>query len=62
MKDYETFLSECDKVERHAFRILVPGGRLVCVVGDVCLARRNSDGISCCPSCRHMRNVPKDRL
>ncbi|MCX5899952.1 MAG: site-specific DNA-methyltransferase, partial [Proteobacteria bacterium] len=23
------------------FRILVPGGRLVCVVGDVCVARRN---------------------
>lgn len=25
---------------RHCFRALVPGGRLVCVVGDVCLSRR----------------------
>jgi DNA modification methylase len=39
--DYETFLTELEKVWRHIFRILVPGGRLVCVVGDVCVARRN---------------------
>jgi site-specific DNA-methyltransferase (adenine-specific) len=39
--DYETFLSELEKVWRHIFRVLVPGGRLVCVVGDVCVARRN---------------------
>lgn len=39
--DYEKFLSELDKVWRHVFRVLVPGGRLVCVVGDVCVARRN---------------------
>jgi len=38
--DYETFLDELDKVWRHAFRVLVPGGRLVCVVGDVCVSRR----------------------
>lgn len=40
VKEYEAFLDELDRVWRHAFRILVPGGRLVCVVGDVCLARR----------------------
>jgi site-specific DNA-methyltransferase (adenine-specific) len=39
--DYEHFLSELEKVWRHIFRILVPGGRLVCVVGDVCVARRD---------------------
>jgi site-specific DNA-methyltransferase (adenine-specific) len=38
--DYETFLDELDKVWRHAFRALTPGGRLVCVVGDVCVSRR----------------------
>ena len=38
--DYEDFLDELDRVWRHAFRVLVPGGRLVCVVGDVCLSRR----------------------
>ncbi len=38
--DYERFHDELDKVWRHAFRVVVPGGRLVCVVGDVCLSRR----------------------
>lgn len=38
--DYETFLNELEKVWRHAFRVLTPGGRLVCVVGDVCVSRR----------------------
>ena len=41
---YETFQDELDKVWRHCFRSLVPGGRLVCVVGDVCLARRRNAG------------------
>ncbi len=40
IQDYETFLNELEKVWRHVFRVLVPGGRLVCVVGDVCVARR----------------------
>jgi modification methylase len=39
--DYAGFLGELEKVWRHIFRVLVPGGRLVCVVGDVCVARRN---------------------
>ncbi len=38
--DYERFLDELEKVWRHAFRVLAPGGRLVCVVGDVCVSRR----------------------
>ena len=38
--DYEAFHDELDKVWWHCFRVLVPGGRLVCVVGDVCLSRR----------------------
>jgi len=41
IQDYEAFLIELEKVWRHVFRLLVPGGRLVCVVGDVCVARRN---------------------
>lgn len=41
IEEYEAFLSELEKVWRHVFRVLVPGGRLVCVVGDVCVARRN---------------------
>lgn len=40
IQDYESFLFELEKVWRHVFRVLVPGGRLVCVVGDVCVARR----------------------
>ena len=38
--DYDAFHDELDKVWRHCYRVLVPGGRLVCVVGDVCLSRR----------------------
>ncbi|MGQ0766823.1 MAG: DNA-methyltransferase [Gemmatimonadota bacterium] len=40
VREYEEFLDELDRVWHHVFRILVPGGRLVCVVGDVCLSRR----------------------
>ncbi len=40
VKDYETFLDELDKVWRNVHRVLAPGGRLVIVVGDVCLSRR----------------------
>jgi DNA modification methylase len=36
--DYEEFLNELDQVWSECFRVLVPGGRLVCVVGDACLS------------------------
>lgn len=42
--EYETFIDELDKVWKHCFRVLVPGGRLICVVGDVCLSRRKNNG------------------
>jgi len=42
--DYEQFIKELEKAWREVFRILVPGGRLVCVVGDVCLSRRENAG------------------
>lgn len=38
--DYQEFLDELRKVWAEVYRVLVPGGRLVCVVGDVCLSRR----------------------
>ena len=40
VNDYESFLRELEKVWKEVFRVLVPGGRLVCVVGDVCVSRR----------------------
>ena len=38
--DYEEFLDAIDIVWEGVWRTLVPGGRLVIVVGDVCLSRR----------------------
>jgi site-specific DNA-methyltransferase (adenine-specific) len=39
-EDYEEFLEALEQVWRECYRVLEPGGRLVCVVGDVCLSRR----------------------
>lgn len=44
VEEYEIFTEELAKVWKHAYRILVPGGRLVCVVGDVCLSRKRNNG------------------
>jgi site-specific DNA-methyltransferase (adenine-specific) len=40
ISDYERFLRELTKVFEQSYRVLVTGGRLVCIVGDVCLSRR----------------------
>lgn len=40
VKDYEAFLDAIDVVWKGVYRALAPGGRLVIVVGDVCLSRR----------------------
>ena len=37
---YAEFLNKLDDVWAECMRILVPGGRVVCVVGDVCISRR----------------------
>ncbi len=42
--DYKAFLDQLDQVWQRCFEALVPGGRLVCVVGDVCLSRRANGG------------------
>lgn len=42
--NYKLFLHELDKVWQHCYRVLVPGGRVVCIVGDVCLSRRKNNG------------------
>jgi len=44
VENYETFLRELDRVWERCYQALVPGGRLICVVGDVCLSRRKNDG------------------
>jgi DNA modification methylase len=44
IEDYDQFLNELDRVWQHCYRALVPGGRLICVVGDVCLSRRKNGG------------------
>ena len=40
IENYQQFIDELEKVWKECFRILVPDGRIVCVVGDVCLSRR----------------------
>jgi site-specific DNA-methyltransferase (adenine-specific) len=40
--DYDDFLDELAKVWSECFRVLVPGGRVACVVGDICLSRRSA--------------------
>lgn len=40
VEDYEQFLAALETAWRECYRVLVPGGRLVCVVGDVCQSRR----------------------
>lgn len=42
--DYDEFLDQLDRVWHSCYEALVPGGRLVCVVGDVCLSRRKNNG------------------
>jgi len=42
--DYDIFLQELNKVWQKCFTALVPGARLICVVGDVCLSRRKNKG------------------
>jgi modification methylase len=43
LDDYEAFLDELDRVWRECARVLVPGGRICCVIGDVLIPRR-TDG------------------
>ncbi|MCR9123237.1 MAG: site-specific DNA-methyltransferase [Phyllobacteriaceae bacterium] len=40
IENYEAFLDELDKVWLECARVLAPGGRICCVVGDVCVPRR----------------------
>jgi modification methylase len=39
-EDYEHFLSELDQVWTECKRVLAGGGRICCVVGDVCIPRK----------------------
>src|SRR5258706_6812589 len=42
--DYEQFMIGLDEVWRNCYRALVPGGRLIINVGDVCLSRKKNNG------------------
>jgi len=44
VENYDEFLIQLDEVWKRCYDFLVPGGRLICVVGDVCLSRRKNDG------------------
>ena len=40
IENYDAFLAELDKVWAECARVLAPGGRICCVVGDVCVPRK----------------------
>jgi site-specific DNA-methyltransferase (adenine-specific) len=40
--DYEGFLQQLDRVWEECARVLVPGGRICCVVGDICIPRKKN--------------------
>lgn len=42
INDYDEFLHGLSQVWAECFRVLVPGGRLVVVVGDVCVSRKQA--------------------
>lgn len=44
IEGYADFLKQLDRVWKACYDALVPGGRLICVVGDVCLSRRKNNG------------------
>ena len=44
VEDYDEFLDQLDEIWYICQKALVPGGRLICVVGDVCLSRRKNKG------------------
>jgi site-specific DNA-methyltransferase (adenine-specific) len=49
LNDYRQFLRELKRVWRRCFDLLVPGGRMCIVVGDVCLSRRKAGRHSVVP-------------
>jgi len=45
IKSLNKFLNELDLVWNQCFRVMVPGARLICVISDICLSRKQNDGI-----------------
>lgn len=44
IRDYELFLKKLDIIWELCYEALISGGRLICVVGDVCLSRKKNSG------------------
>jgi DNA modification methylase len=42
--DYDEFISSLDEVWKNCYKALVPGGRLIINVGDICLSRKKNNG------------------
>lgn len=44
LAEYDEFHDQLNKVWERCYKALIPGGRLIIVVGDVCLSRRQNKG------------------
>ena len=44
ISDYDEFIAGLDEVWTNCYKALVPGGRLIINVGDVCLSRKKNNG------------------
>ncbi len=42
IESYDHFLAELDRAWAECTRVLVPGGRICCVVGDICMPRKKN--------------------
>jgi site-specific DNA-methyltransferase (adenine-specific) len=59
--EYRPYLAELERVFSEVFRVLVPGGRLVCIASDIWLSRREHGRHRVLPFCADVSLLCRDR-